>query len=69
MLVSAGEESGRLSSSFSQVACDTERNLESRIQMLVKLLEPGLILVIGTIIGIVVIGTVLPIFDISGLVR
>ena len=69
MLASSGEESGRLPASFSQIARDTQTRLESQIQMIVKLLEPGLILVIGLIVGFVVIGTVLPIFDISGLVR
>ena len=69
MLVASGEESGRMPESFSQIARDTETRLDARIQILVKLLEPGLILAIGLVVGFVVIGTVLPIFDISGLVR
>jgi type II secretory pathway component PulF len=69
MLVVSGEETGRLSESFFQVARDTESELEARIQLAVKLLEPGLILVIGMAVGFVVIGTVLPIFDMSSIIR
>ena len=69
MLVSMGEESGKLPESLGQIARDTETRIDGRIQILVKLLEPALILAIGVIVAFVVIATVLPIFDISGLVR
>ena len=69
MLASAGVESGRLPASFAQIARDSQVQFESRLQMAIKVLEPGLILVIGLIVGFIVIGTVLPIFDISGLMK
>lgn len=69
MLAASGEESGRLPAFLAQIARDGQAQLESRIQMAVKLLEPGMILVIGLVVGFIVIGTVLPIFDISGLMR
>lgn len=69
MLAASGEESGCLPASFSQIAQDTQTQLESGIQMAVKLLEPGLIVAIGLVVGFIVIGTVLPIFDISGLMK
>lgn len=69
MLAASGEETGRLSSCLAQIARDTEESLEAQIRLIVKLLEPGLILGIGILVGIVVIGTVLPIFDLSGLAQ
>jgi type II secretory pathway component PulF len=69
MLAASGEESGRLGASLSQIAKDTQAKLEAQIQMLVKLLEPAMILAIGLLVGIVVIATVLPIFDMSGIVQ
>ena len=69
MLVISGEESGRLPEAFEQIAQDTESKMESEIQWVLKLLEPGLILAVGLVVGIVVIGTILPIFDISGLMK
>ena len=69
MLVLSGEETGRLAASFFQVARDTELELETQINLAVKLLEPTLILLMGLSVGFVVIGTVLPIFDMSSIVR
>ncbi len=69
MLVVTGEETGRLAAAFFQIARDTESKLEARIQLIVKLLEPALILVMGLSVGFVVMGTVLPIFDMSSIIR
>lgn len=69
MLVASGEESGRLTRIFAQIAQDTQAVIESRIEWMLKLLEPILIVTIGLVIGFVVIATVLPIFDISGLMQ
>lgn len=69
MLIASGEETGRLESAFLQVAQDTEAELEVGVRQVMKLIEPGLIFVIGLVTGFVVIGTMLPIFDMSGLVQ
>ena len=69
MLVTSGEETGKIPESFAQIAQDTENILDAQIQFLMKLLEPTLILGIGMVVGFIVIGTVLPIFDISGLMK
>lgn len=69
MLVTTGEETGRLSSAFFQVARDTEVELEAGLKMATKLIEPALMLLMGLSVGFVVIGTVLPIFDMSAIVK
>ncbi len=69
MLAASGEESGRLPEAFGQIAQDAESRMESEIQWMLKLAEPTLILGVGLIVGIVVIGTILPVFDISGLMQ
>lgn len=69
MLIVSGEESGRLGQAFDQISRDTQSQMESQIQWMVKLIEPALILGVGLIVGIVVIATVLPIFDMGGLIK
>ena len=69
MLVVSGEETGRLSASFLQVSRDTAAEMEARLLIAVKLLEPTLVLLIGASVGLVVVATVLPIFDMSSIVR
>ncbi len=69
MVVECAEESGRLGPSFAQIAGDSQTRLESRMEFMVRLLEPALILGIGLIVGFVVIGAILPVFDISGIIK
>lgn len=69
MLVVSGEDTGRLAASFFQIARDTESGLEERLHLVVKLLEPALILLVGACVGFIVIGTMLPLLDMSGLVQ
>ncbi len=69
MLLMSGEKAGKLAESLDHVAKDSATRLEAKIQIAVKLLEPGLILTIGIVVGVIVVGTVLPIFDISGVLQ
>ena len=63
------EEAGRLEESLAELARSSEREIDARVQWMLKLLEPVLILFVGGVVGMIVIGTILPIFEMNGLVK
>lgn len=69
VLIHSGEESGKLPEALTEIAEDSSKELESRIQFLVKLLEPGLILTVGIVVGVIVISALLPILELDLLAR
>ncbi|MBI3317264.1 MAG: type II secretion system F family protein [Candidatus Omnitrophica bacterium] len=68
-LISAGEEAGHLPEALKDISEDAAREMESRIQILMKLLEPSLILIVGLVTGFVVLSVILPIIEMNGLVQ
>jgi len=68
-LVASGEQSGQLDAMFLKVAQSSESFVTNKISLLTSLLEPIMILVMGAIVGFVVLAVLLPIFDMSQLVR
>jgi len=67
--VQTGEETGTLDATLDKVSQIYERDIERKIKVLTTLLEPLMILAIGIVVGIIVISMLLPIFQISFLVR
>lgn len=68
-LVAAGEQSGQLDTMFLKAAQNSENFVSNRLTALTSLLEPVMILVLGGIVGFVVLAVLLPIFDMSQLIR
>ncbi|MGR6981913.1 type II secretion system F family protein [Testudinibacter sp. P27/CKL/0425] len=66
MLV-VGEKSGALGPMLQHIAENYQRQLNHRIDLLSQLLEPLLMLVIGGLIGAVMLGMYLPIFDMGAM--
>lgn len=66
MLV-VGEKSGALGQMLQHIAENYQRQLNHRIDLLSQLLEPLLMLVIGGLIGAVMLGMYLPIFDMGAM--
>jgi len=64
-LIGIGEESGKLELSLSELANAYERDTEDRIKAFTTILEPVMIVIMGLIVGFVVIGMLLPIFQIN----
>jgi len=64
-LVRAGEASGRLQESLNDIADWYEQELQERIEIATKLLEPILILVVGAFLGFMVIAVLLPVFSMN----
>jgi type IV pilus assembly protein PilC len=68
-IIRSGEESGKLPESLTYIAQVTQKEMEGASQFLLKLIEPLLILLVGGVVGIVVVGTLLPVFEMSGLLQ
>jgi type IV pilus assembly protein PilC len=62
-LLGVGEESGRLDEALAEVASSYERDTDEAVGTSTSLLEPAMILVIGSIVGFVVLAMLLPIFE------
>ena len=68
-LVSSGEASGRLAHMLSQAAKQQETEIEARLRLLTGILEPALIVAMGTVVLLVVLAILLPIIEMNQLVR
>ena len=64
-MMASGERSGKLPSVMDRVASFTDEELESRVKGVSALIEPIMILVMGTVVGGVAIAMLLPIFSMS----
>ncbi len=67
--LAVGEETGTLDQSFDKIASFYERELDKNLKLLATFLEPMLILAIGLLVGFLVISLLLPIFEMSLVVR
>ncbi|MEH2921679.1 protein transport protein HofC [Samsonia erythrinae] len=64
-LIRVGEETGALDEIFTQLADWHERRVQQQADMLTQTLEPLLMMVVGGIVGALVIGMYLPIFQLG----
>ncbi len=67
-MVSIGEESGQLDSMLGKVADFFEREVDDAVDALSQLLEPLIIVILGTIVGGLVVAMYLPIFKLGQVV-
>jgi type IV pilus assembly protein PilC len=63
-MVGVGEESGALDSMLARVADFYEDQVEASVKALTSILEPIMIIVIGSIVGFIVISMYLPLFEV-----
>jgi type IV pilus assembly protein PilC len=68
-MISVGEETGALDSMLQKVADFYEDEVNAAIKSLTSILEPVMMLFVGAIVGVVVIGMYLPIFDMMNIVK
>jgi len=68
-MVAVAEESGRLDKELLRLAAAYEAELDRRLRMLVALVEPALLFIMAGIVGMVVIGMLLPVFTLQDLIR
>ncbi len=62
-MVAVAEESGRLSEELVRMAGEFEEDLDRRLRVLVSLAEPALLFVMASVVGTIVVGMLLPVFD------
>ncbi len=67
-MVAIGEESGSLDTMLTKVADYYEREVDDAVAALSSLMEPLIMVVLGTIIGTIVIAMYLPIFKMGSVV-
>ena len=67
-MVAAGEESGRLGEVLEEVAEFYQRALRDAIKTMTSMIEPILIVIMGSIVGFIAMAIILPIFKMSSLV-
>ena len=63
LVISVGEESGRLDEMLETIAESYEQEAEAAINRLVSMIEPCMIIVMGLIIGTIVLGIMLPMWS------
>ncbi len=68
-MVAVGEEAGNLERSLFKIADTYEREADQAMKLMTSLVEPIMILVMGSIVGFIVIAMLMPIFQIDLLAR
>jgi general secretion pathway protein F len=68
-MVAVGEESGALGDLLYRAADAMDEETNARLSRLLSLLEPLIILVMGTVVAFIVVSVLLPLLDISTIVR
>ena len=68
-MVAVGEAAGSLEAMLQHAGNFQEKEIETRLSRLMSLIEPVLMLIMGTVIGAIVIMTYLPIFSVVETIR
>lgn len=68
-LIANGEKSGRLVENLNMASRTYEEEFSRRLTTTVSLLEPAMIIVMGLVVLFVVLGVVLPIFELNQLIK
>ena len=68
-MVSVGEESGQLETMLSKIADFYEAEVDAKIKALTALIEPLMIIMVGSVVGFIVISMYLPIFSLYDKIR
>ncbi|MFP4224469.1 MAG: type II secretion system F family protein [Phycisphaeraceae bacterium] len=68
-MISAGEESGKLGEVLDEVSDFYSRQLRETIKTVTSMIEPLMIVVMGSVVGFIAMAIILPIFKLSTLVK
>lgn len=68
-MLQVGEKSGQLAMMLQHIADNYQQQLDHKIDLLSQMLEPMLMLIIGTIIGLIMLGMYLPIFNMGAMIQ
>ena len=68
-MVAVGEKTGNLGDSLFKIATSYEEEVENELKALTSLLEPVIILIMGVIVGFIVLSMLLPVFELTAVMR
>ena len=68
-MVAVAEETGRLDKELLRMAVTYETDLDRQLRMLVSVAEPAMLFLMAGLIGTIVIGMLLPVFNLSELIH
>jgi general secretion pathway protein F len=68
-IISTGEQTGKLPEVLQKTAESYESEFERKLQQVISILEPALILVMGLVVGFIVVSVLLPIFELNEMMR
>lgn len=68
-IISVAEEAGRLEQELVRLADTTEKDLDRRLHLTVSLAEPAMLVVMAAVVGVIVVGMVLPIFALQDYIK
>ncbi|MEM1186865.1 MAG: type II secretion system F family protein, partial [Planctomycetota bacterium] len=68
-MIAAGEESGRLGEVLDEVSSYYHKRLRETIKTVTGMIEPVMIIVMGSVVGFIAMAIVLPIFKMSAIVK
>jgi type IV pilus assembly protein PilC len=68
-MVAIGEETGSIDAMLEKVADFYDEEVENAVKALTSLLEPAMMVLIGGLVGSIVVGMYLPIFDIVNKIK
>lgn len=68
-MISAGEESGKLGEVLDEISSFYQKALKDRIKAVTSMIEPIMIIVMGSVVGFIAMAIILPIFKMSSLVK
>ncbi len=68
-MISAGEESGKLGEVLDEISAYYQRQLKDQIKAVTAMIEPIMILLMGTVVGFIAMAIILPIFKMSSIVK
>jgi len=68
-MISAGEESGKLGEVLDEISVYYAKQLKDHIKAVTSMIEPIMILMMGTVVGFIAMAIILPIFKMSQLVK
>jgi general secretion pathway protein F len=68
-IISTGEQTGKLPEVLQKTAESYEAEFDRKLQRIISLLEPTLILVMGLVVGFIVVSVLLPIFEMNQIMK
>jgi type IV pilus assembly protein PilC len=67
-MISAGEESGKLGEVLDEISIFYSKALKDAIKTVTSMIEPIMIVLMGSVVGFIAMAIILPIFKMSSLV-